>query len=127
MIYQCYFINENGKQCDKEWKDVDSLFTWCSEEHKKAWQRKTYGIDRPRESRKLTVKEIFDIINESDYKEEERNSRILSQISIILMKNDIDNLSKETREIKEDIKNLNDKFTVLIDALSIIDQKITKS
>ena len=77
--------------------------------------------------RKLTVKEIFDIINESDYKEEERNSRILSQISIILMKNDIDNLSKETREIKEDIKNLNDKFTVLIDALSIIDQKITKS
>ena len=58
MIYQCYFINENGKQCDKEWKDVDSLFTWCSEEHKKAWQRKTYGIDRPRESRKLTVKEM---------------------------------------------------------------------
>lgn len=77
--------------------------------------------------RKLTVKEIFDIINESDYDEDERNSRVLSQISIILMKNDIDNLSKETREIKEDVKNLNDKLTVLIDALSIIDQKITKS
>ena len=36
-------------------------------------------------------------------------------------------LDKENLEIKEDIKNLNDKLTVLIDALSNIDQKITKS
>lgn len=42
-------------------------------------------------------------------------------------KNDIKKLSKEVDEIKNDIQNLNDKFAVLIDALTIIDQKITMS
>jgi len=37
-LYQCYYIDENGKRCEKEQYDY-----WCSEEHRINWQEKVYG------------------------------------------------------------------------------------
>lgn len=52
-LYQCYFVDELDNRCKNEQVDC-----WCSPEHKDLWQKKNYGIGRPRFARKLTIQEM---------------------------------------------------------------------
>lgn len=51
--YQCYFVDGNGKQCEKRQEDC-----WCSPEHKTGWQQVSYNNVLPREVRRLTIVEM---------------------------------------------------------------------
>lgn len=75
----------------------------------------------------VTIRQFHYIII-TNYHQIDDNARslLLSQISIAITKNDINNLNKKVDDIDIQLKNLTDKFNVLIDALSIIDQKINK-
>ena len=58
LLYQCYFINNDGKRCEMPWMDIVGLETWCSPEHKHAWQKETYSAKDSNGRRHLTVKEM---------------------------------------------------------------------
>lgn len=75
----------------------------------------------------VTIRFFHDIIIKYHKINDDARSRLLSQISVAIARNEINNLNKKINDIDTQIKNLTDKFTVLIDALSIIDQKIDKS
>ena len=77
----------------------------------------------------LTLNQIYDIIlkNSNDfriyntiYDESLVKTSALSVIENAEVKNRVDALSKEVTEIKDDIKSLNEKMAVLIDALTTL-------
>lgn len=53
MEYQCYYENDQGERCLNE---QDSY--WCSDEHKNAWQQKTYGLKKEGGKRRPTIAEM---------------------------------------------------------------------
>lgn len=75
----------------------------------------------------LTLVRIYNCVFASTGIDPALKNFILTSLTNVGIKNDINKLSKEVGEMKDDIKNLNDKLAVLIDALTTIDQKITKS
>ena len=52
-MFQCYFIDKQGKQCENRQDDY-----WCSPEHKTAWQAVNYVDNRPRNARKKSIAQI---------------------------------------------------------------------
>jgi len=58
-MYQCYFIYKDGEQCEN--KQIDY---WCSEDHKIAWQKRTYGVDHDRYTRRLSIEDMQNRLKE---------------------------------------------------------------
>lgn len=49
-MFQCYFFDKEGKQCQNQQEDY-----WCSFEHKTLWQAVNYNDSRDRQVRKKTI------------------------------------------------------------------------
>lgn len=56
-LYQCYY-QLDGKQCQARQEEM-----WCSEKHRIAWQEENYR-DKPKEKRRLTMREMREKINQ---------------------------------------------------------------
>lgn len=52
-IYQCYFVDKNGVQCQNRQQDC-----WCSDEHRIAWQESNYLDKRQRGEHRLSIQEM---------------------------------------------------------------------
>jgi len=71
----------------------------------------------------VTIGELYHVMMDYNGKHMDVRERILSYISKFTSQYELNN---KIDEIDDNVKNLNDKINVLIDALSIIDQKIEK-
>lgn len=89
-----------------------------------------YGVtDQRKALQNVTIGEMYDRMLKYTGVNMDARDDILKQLSFAMARNETEknDIAKELKEMKDDIKNLNDKLTVLIDALSIIDQKVSKS